>query len=338
MDGCPPLEDIAAFLDGKLSLEERERVTEHLARCEICYEVFAGAVHFQEDSAAEDTGGRGVLPFPLGGKEDQAPRRIPRWLPLAASVLLAAGLGFFAWQFFAVPRKMELADLTEPLQRKPELTGLLYEGQTVRGEQASEDSPQDAKAFLASVYLVDLHLAVGAEDTQRSAEALRCIGAEIKQIPFSGGEGEKYQKEAMNLESQDGLREFSRKLPDEEKNIREILSLNEPFYSFGLWTEAGRLAAKVEAPEFFERRKNRHFLSYLQKILPNQLAPELQEPVLNDLRAIERIWDQGALSPQDYPELARHFQNIIERIEEYRDNLGSEDLEESVPKTDSGAE
>src|SRR5688500_15235651 len=97
MDACPPLEDIAAFLDGTLSPEERARITEHLARCESCYEIFAGAVHFHEeegDSSAADTGGRGVLPFPLKGEEDRAPRRISRWLPLAASVVLVVGLGF----------------------------------------------------------------------------------------------------------------------------------------------------------------------------------------------------------------------------------------------------
>src|SRR5690349_13654604 len=102
MDACPPLEDIAAFLDGiTLSPEERARITEHLARCESCYEVFAGAVHFQEeegDSSAEDTDGGGVLPFPLVEEKKREkharaeparpPRRALRWLPLAASVVL----------------------------------------------------------------------------------------------------------------------------------------------------------------------------------------------------------------------------------------------------------
>src|SRR6185295_1048566 len=95
MDGCPPLEDIAAFLDGRLSAKERERMTEHLARCESCYEIFAGAVHFQEDSSAEDIKRRDVIPFPLTGR---APRRISRWAALAASFLLVAALGFMIWE------------------------------------------------------------------------------------------------------------------------------------------------------------------------------------------------------------------------------------------------
>jgi hypothetical protein len=318
MDACPPLEDIAAFLDGMtLSSEERARITEHLAHCESCYEIFAGAVHFQEEeekgSPAEGTGGRGVLPFPLKGKEDRA----PRWLPLAASVVFIVGLGALAWQSFAVPHEMELADLTEHLQ-EPELTGFLYEGQIYRGVGAPGDFPlEDAKAFAASVYLVDLHLTVGREDPERSAEALRRIGAEIEQLPFLGDEGRKYQDEARNLESPEGLRRFSQRLIDEEGNIRELLSVYEPFYSFGLWAEAGRLAAKVESSEFFETRKNRRFLSHLQKILPDQLPEELRDPVLDDLNAIESIGEKGDFSESDYGTLATHFQNIIKQIDEY---------------------
>lgn len=320
MDACPPLEDIAAFLDGTLSPEERARITEHLARCESCYEIFAGAVHFQEDeeSSADDTGGGGVLQFPLAEE-----RRVSRWLPMAASVALAVGLGAVAWQFFAVPREMELAELTAPFQRKPESSGSLYEGETYRGNGDFEDfPPEDAKAFLASVYLVDLHLNVKADDPELSSEALRRIGTEIEQIAFLGDEGKKYQHQARDLESSEGLHRFSQRLSDEEGNIRELLSPYEPFYSFGLWTETGRRAAATHTREFFETRKNRRFLSHLQKTLPGQLAPDLQQPVLDDLQAIERIWDEGELSLEDYSALAGHFQSIIKRIDDYEEDFG----------------
>ena len=336
MVACPPLEDIAAFLDGiNLSPEERARITEHLAHCESCYEIFAGAVHFQEEegnSSADDIDGGDVLKFPLAKEKSQEkhvrveparpPRRFSRWLPLAASVVLAVGLGALAWQFFAVPREMDLAELTEPLQQKPELIGSLYEGDTYRGNEDFENfPPEDAKVFLASVYLVDLHLNIEADDPELAAEALRRIGTEIEQIPLLGDEGKKYQNEALNLESSEGLRRFSQRLSDEEGNIRELLSPYEPFYSFGLWTEAGRRAAVTHTREFFEARKNRRFLSHLRKTLPSQLAPELRDPVQKDLQAIESTWDEGDFSRQDYTTLAAHFQKIIERIDEYKEDL-----------------
>src|SRR5215207_2709391 len=46
-DTCPSLEDLAAFLDGKLSGDEHARVVAHLADCPRCYEVFAESARFQ---------------------------------------------------------------------------------------------------------------------------------------------------------------------------------------------------------------------------------------------------------------------------------------------------
>ncbi|HEX5716031.1 MAG TPA: zf-HC2 domain-containing protein, partial [Thermoanaerobaculia bacterium] len=83
---CPPLEDIAAFLDGKLSEGERARVVAHLADCESCYAVFAGAARYQleeEDEATQEheEAAAAVVPF----------RRRPP-LPWVAAAALAAFL------------------------------------------------------------------------------------------------------------------------------------------------------------------------------------------------------------------------------------------------------
>lgn len=210
---------------------------------------------------------------------------------------------------------MDVADLAAPLQEKPELTGSLYRGETYRGlPGGAGDPPSNEHAFLAGAYLMDLHLSVQAGDAEQASAALHSLGSEVQEIGFSGDLGERYQKESSRLESSEGLREFARRLSEEERTVREFLSLYEPFDSFGLWTEAGRLAAVTQAPEFFETRKNRRFLSYLLKTVPDQLPEELRDPVLADLQGIERIWDEGEF---DDPRLAVHFQNIIERIDEY---------------------
>jgi hypothetical protein len=51
---CPSLEDIAAFLDGRVNAEERARLIRHLADCPTCLEVLAGAAQFlaAEEAAA----------------------------------------------------------------------------------------------------------------------------------------------------------------------------------------------------------------------------------------------------------------------------------------------
>jgi predicted anti-sigma-YlaC factor YlaD len=43
LGSCPTEEEIAVFLDGMVAAGERRRILAHLARCESCYEVFAGA-------------------------------------------------------------------------------------------------------------------------------------------------------------------------------------------------------------------------------------------------------------------------------------------------------
>jgi anti-sigma factor RsiW len=104
---CPSLEELAAFLDGRLTGEERAGVVEHLADCESCYTVFAEAAHFQQNSAPA---AEGVIPFPFAGKKSDLTRRRPplRWLPLAAAVLLAVG-GAFVYRYLTAMPKMEVA-------------------------------------------------------------------------------------------------------------------------------------------------------------------------------------------------------------------------------------
>jgi hypothetical protein len=43
LGSCPTEEEIAAFFDCMAATGERRRIVAHLARCESCYEVFAGA-------------------------------------------------------------------------------------------------------------------------------------------------------------------------------------------------------------------------------------------------------------------------------------------------------
>src|SRR5260370_30538745 len=89
---CPDLEDIAALLDGKLTARERARLTEHLAGCESCYEIFAGAAHILDDSREELQPAATPHPFE---RPRQARALRPRawWAAAAPAAALAATLG-----------------------------------------------------------------------------------------------------------------------------------------------------------------------------------------------------------------------------------------------------
>lgn len=290
MDACPPLEDIAAFIDGMLPPEERERMTAHLARCESCYEIFAGAVAFQEEPPAEGITRRGVLPFPLSGST-------PRRLLLAASIVLTAGVGFFAWQA-SRPPEITLAGVVDTVENQPAVADHLYEGKIYRN--APTPSPPDTAEFMTGVYLLDLRFGESAEATE---DLLGKLDAELKQT-LAWPQDRRLDDEQPDL----------RKL---EAEVEEHLE-GSPVFSFGLWAEAGRLSAVTKSPEFFERRNNRRYLSQLLKeeLLP--VPGELQEPVLEDLKKIESLWDKNNL---DFGALAAQFQDMIQRIDDHNDDF-----------------
>jgi anti-sigma factor RsiW len=46
---CPPAEELAALLEGRIEAEARERVLAHLNSCEPCFSVFTAAVEFRAE-------------------------------------------------------------------------------------------------------------------------------------------------------------------------------------------------------------------------------------------------------------------------------------------------
>lgn len=335
MDACPPLEVIAAFLDGTLSTEERARMTEHLARCESCYEIFAGAVHFQEEeSSADDTGGRGVLPFPLvEGKPQEKharveparpPRRASRWLPLAASVVLATGLGYMVWQNSRSLPELPVDSLVQPLDAKAEaaLTSL-YEGDTYRSGDTPDSTFLDGAFFMTGVHAIDLHLSVQAKDVEKTAAHLQAIGIELQQVPFYPTIAQRYSNDYANMTSLDALRRLASEMPQRESALQNQLA-EEEFFRFGLWTEAGRLSAAIKSPDFFEQRANRRFLSVIPREIPAKDDPRY-EPILADLEKIAPLWDREKRSTEDYQSLAGHFGRIINQVEQIQRQDQEED-------------
>lgn len=312
MGACPPLEEIAAFLDGMLSPEDRERITAHLASCESCYEVFAGAAQFQEYERSEADTGEVVVQGPFGGETDRAgvslpptpelgkvrPRG-PQWFALAASILLATALGFFAWRAFLSPPEMVFAGLLKQVEEANTPTQF-YKRETLRSLDDPEYLFPDRPIFMTGVHLFDLRLSLqmagGAETTERLLQDLDKMLKEIPvEVDFSG----LYQQGNVDRDV----------LLEKEAEIQDAVS-GSIYFQFGLWTEAGRLAALTHSSEFFETRNNRRFLDYLFKETPWE-GDESLEGVPTDLEAIQQIWERKDLTPEDYVDLERHFHSII---------------------------
>jgi hypothetical protein len=326
---CPSDEELAAFLDGMLSEAERARIAAHLADCESCYEIFAGALHFQLDSAAaeeeeEEPEGKIVL-FP-SNKDGVRPARGRRWkLPAAAAAVLVLGLGLaeYGWLF---ARNVPAAELAGSLAGRPGLDPLLYNN-AMRG--GSEETPllSEVPAFMTGVHLVDLHLSLAAQDGANAEARLRRIYVSLRQIPGLTEVAEVYRKDADEVstpQSRAALRRLAAALPARESVLEDSLS---SAFAFGKWTEAGRLSAATQTPEFFHLR-NRIFLWDIRRDLEKRKESrpvlkkddfdeqaEREDQVLDELSKIAALWDRGKLQPADYQALAADFNSIIRRYD-----------------------
>src|SRR4051794_15945026 len=146
---CPTAEDLACYVDGTLSPEEAARVTEHLASCESCFEVYSEVLRFQLDES-ELVQGDNVVPFP---REKRRPA-VPWWSSVAA--LFVVGLGFGAYSYFlAPPRPLVTDQVIAPIQRA--LT--LWLGATMRGEgEEGQNARVDEASFRMGVQVVNLQV------------------------------------------------------------------------------------------------------------------------------------------------------------------------------------
>ena len=85
---CPDAETLAAFLDNRLSEQERDIVAGHLAACEACYFTFTEAARMDIASAGS--------PNVVWWKRRRVQAAVAG-LAMAASLALAVGLGVISW-------------------------------------------------------------------------------------------------------------------------------------------------------------------------------------------------------------------------------------------------
>lgn len=140
-DGHSTPEELAAYHAGSLAPDEEERLQDHLALCRECTAKLLELGEFLAE-AGEDTAGplpeelEGVwrdlraqlpvaagpeppLPAPLpfsSARADHRPAARPRWLPAAASVLLATTLGLAGW---GLHLRRTVQELSEPQANVP---------------------------------------------------------------------------------------------------------------------------------------------------------------------------------------------------------------------------
>jgi len=318
---CPASEELAAYIDGMLGPEEAARITEHLASCERCYELYTEVLRFQLDSAeaeAVDSGGK-VVTFPqLSSKRPRVPeldrdkvsspsrwRGVPWWIAVAAAAMVMAGLGFGLYRaLFAPAPSLAVANLTKPLEQYPAVADNLWAYAVHRGG-GDEYEESSLAAFQVGALLVDFRVAAQEGRAKKASELLKKIGITLKPVLLMDDKGEYFIAESNRIDSAESLGRAARMLAAEESGLADS-TLEPMILDFGKWTEAARLAAIYREPSFFSR-DNRRFLRSLLK--SEELG--LDDEVLARLRQIEEVWDKGSLQPADYAALAKSFQGIL---------------------------
>ncbi len=291
---CPRLEEIAAFVDGRLHPEARRRIARHLDECEACYEVFVGTVEILRDLAAEqaEEGGsppgdgtaanppaapaRGfgkVLAFPPFG------RRLLRSnvFRFAASLVFVAALGWFGRGFVSAPRLETALPRTAALAAG--LAGWREASPLVRHRGDPVLDGEDLRtAFELGAYGMTLWAALETNQAAIARAALDDLRGVESNATLAGLPRTGLQDLENKLVAGAEPRSLEPALTKVETLIERVLAEAGllPTYQLGRWAEAGRLAALAEDSAYF---RSRAFSAAARKLLENPFDAETLETI-----------------------------------------------------------
>ena len=301
----PELEEIAAYLDKRLSAAERRGITAHLSVCTECLELFTETARALEETSAGTAGGK-VIPF------DRPLRSPRRWLPAAAAAAALLAVGFAGYRLLLAPPSVEVAELVEPLAGTRGAAGAVWTGPVLRGAEEGDSGADRALSFLVGAHLVGFQAAVEVGDSAAAGDAARRVANHLDQGYFLDEEVKRFraaQRALLDEKKPAPTSNYAKLVEANDEVIRD--SFAEVHLAFGMWTQAGYIAARTGSREWFERRANRRFLSYLLRQDEEPIEPEARKA----LARIREVWDRGELRPAELTGLAGQFGAILQRYQ-----------------------
>lgn len=314
---CPSSEELAAFLDGKLSPEERAWGIEHLAGCESCYALFSEVVRFREESAAQaeaqGEAARPSAPFERrAGWRRWRPAALP-WRPVVAAALAAAllaAIGIPVYRYFTVVPELDSAGLLASLHGREGRLKDIWSPSPMRGPDDRKDHGVsiDNESFQLGVRLVDLRLALEADAREQALEVLSRIDVILENGSLPEPElGKLYRQIAERIGSGTSPRALLGEAAALERTASE--GVLDSYLRFGKWVEAGRLAAAPPGEtRFFTSRETRHFLGTLLR----QRGDDSLEP--KDARVVADLQASLGKSTVDLNAIGKKLDAIVERF------------------------
>jgi len=308
---CPPLEEIAAFLDGMLYGEERDRFVAHLADCEECYPVFADAARFQLEEVGElkePTAPDEETPAPSSAAAPVVPfqrKAFARWaFPLAAMLLV----GLVTVPLYLRSLKMPMMSSGEFAdQATLEKVSLDDFWPTMRGHNQAAILDSAPFEFLVGAHLVDLRLTLARDDVDGSVDFLSRINGSMESLSFVDTERASFLEMHGQLHNEEITPKAAiERVERTEADLEESLA-GSAFLAFGKWSEAGRLSSRAGDPAFFERDKHRRFAAWL---LRNAEEQGLDEDVIQGVEKIRETVEESD-SHLPFPDLEKQFAAIL---------------------------
>lgn len=309
---CPSDEEMAAYIDGTLGKAESQRVTEHLASCDDCYDLYMEAAHFLVDSSPampEDAVDEGrVVPIPSPAERG---RQVLRWLPIAALLLVGVGGGTY-FQFLKTPPELAPSEVVGSIPNQPALIPGLWRGPTYRGEGGEEEAKLNDASFRMGVQLVNLQMSLRAGKGQEAEDIVARILGILKTQTFTDDLQKGYTEITLALENHKAPADLLPEVSRLAGLSRE--TFEDSFIDLGQWVEAGRLAALARDPSFFQQADARSFLRrsiWRAKLGIGGDEARLDPPSRRSLERIGDIVSRGDLRTSDYAELGRRFDQIL---------------------------
>ncbi|HEV7507283.1 MAG TPA: hypothetical protein VGS07_20510 [Thermoanaerobaculia bacterium] len=258
------------------------------------------------DSEPESSGAtRKPLPF------SREKRGLPRWLPIAALLVVGVGAGGTYLELLAPLPALLTRDVTESVPTSQDQN--LWRGPTTRGPGSEEEVKLQEASFKMGVQLVNLQMSLKAGRAEDAQDVVARILGLLGSQSFTKDLEDGYTKITTSLANgrkpADLLSEASW-LAGLSRDVFESSSLD-----LGQWVEAGRLASVSYDPTFFRMPKGRSFLR--RSLWRDRLGIEsLELPKAKESRpeldAVYKIADQGTFQPVDFVNLQGHFKKILE--------------------------
>ncbi len=292
---APDLEDLAAYLDGRLAGERKAQVEERLLHDEDYYDVFRENVEYLQEHGPQEVGG-GEVVAPAAWWRSW---KVIAPLAVAATLVIAFGL----WRLILGPSTDQWIAQLDAKAVVSSGTGWDTPGWRVfRGGSASSPIQLDLRrqqelAFRIGVRTVDLRIALAAGDRDAAAGAaqqlkdltvedlvLSAISTEYASLKdrIDAGELDSLRKQAAELEQYLAKKGFEGPPADR--------------YRLGAWNEAGRLAALAQDGQMlagiWRRRQVARGIGQIARHI-EVLEAALEQPEL-DFEAAETAFSQIA--------------------------------------------